>query len=580
MIERIQITNIKGIGNNTKNSIYEFEIRPNRPHIFVATNGFGKSSFATAFERLRPTKIVLEKNDYFQNDDQNKPRIQLTHSDNGNNQETLTADDSSNQFRANFSWFVINNQLFAKAKKSRIGGNVIASASLETPPVVLVNFIPENISFSYSINNQKEQFGNNGKVLRNLSDLYKNGKFIKRLTSHYLTLQRINGQTFQNRIEEFKERLNGQNGNAEELRDWIDNNEIEFLNGINNLSTLADFISTFDLGYDTEADNFLTAIQLSNNFNNDPEQFKSACKRTVYELEKSKYAKVFKDFNSSWQDFKPIEKEGKLIVAVPKTVHISNGQRDVTCFIALLKKAELNLEKENCILIIDEIFDYLDDANLIAVQYYVTQLIEKLKGKGKKLYPIILTHLNPLFFKNFTFSKQKVHFIDKKEAIINTHFKKLLENRDDSTIEDNVSRYHLHFQPNSINIRPQFEALNLKPTWGDSVVFDTFLNEQIEKYNNEEPEYDPISVCFYVRKKVEQFAYEKINNPEFQQEFLDTHRTTKKLKYAEDKGVEIPEIYYLLGIIYNDGMHYKKNDDAISGKLENLTIKKMIKEIE
>ena len=118
MIERIQITNIKGIGNNTKNSTYEFDIRPNRPHIFVATNGFGKSSFATAFERLRPTKIVLEKNDYFQNNDQNKPRIQLTHSDNGNNQETLTADDNSNQFRANFSWFVINNQLFAKAKKS------------------------------------------------------------------------------------------------------------------------------------------------------------------------------------------------------------------------------------------------------------------------------------------------------------------------------------------------------------------------------------------------------------------------------------------------------------------------------
>lgn len=579
MIERIQITNIKGIGNNTKNSTYEFEIRPNRPHIFVATNGFGKSSFATAFERLRPTKIVLEKNDYFQNDDQNKPRIQLTHSDNGNNQEILTADDSSNQFRANFSWFVINNQLFAKAKKNRIGGNVIASASLETPPVVLVNSIPENISFTYSINNQKEQFGNNGKVLRNLSDLYKNGKFIKRLTSHYLTLQRINGQTFQNRIEEFKERVNTQNGTAEELRDWIDNNEIEFLNGINNLSTLADFISTFDLGYDSEADNFLTAIQLSNNFNNDPVQFKSACKRTVYELEKSKYAKVFKDFNSSWQDFKPIEKEGKLIVAVPKTVHISNGQRDVMCFIALLKKAELSLEKENCILIIDEIFDYLDDANLIAVQYYVTQLIEKLKGKGKKLYPIILTHLNPLFFKNFTFSKQKVHFIDKKEAIINPHFKKLLENRDDSTIKDNVSKYHLHFQPNSINIRPQFEALSLKPTWGDSVVFDTYLNEQFEKYNNDEPEYDPFAVCCYVRKKVEQFAYEKINNPEFQQEFLDTHRTTRKLKYAEDKGVEIPEIYYLLGIIYNDGMHYKNNDDAISGKLENLTIKKMIKEI-
>ena len=66
MIEKIQITNIKGIGDNTKNSTYEFELRPNRPHILVAPNGFGKSSLATAFNRLRPTKIVLEKNDFFQ----------------------------------------------------------------------------------------------------------------------------------------------------------------------------------------------------------------------------------------------------------------------------------------------------------------------------------------------------------------------------------------------------------------------------------------------------------------------------------------------------------------------------------
>ncbi|MBT7827046.1 MAG: hypothetical protein HN600_10680, partial [Bacteroidetes bacterium] len=297
------------------------------------------------------------------------------------------------------------------------------------------------------------------------------------------------------------------------------------------------------------------------------------------DLEKSKYTKVFEDFNSSWQDFKPVEKDGKLIISIPKTTLISNGERDVMCFIALLKKAELSLEKENCILIIDDIFDYLDDANLIAVQYYVTQLIEKMKAKGKKLYPIILTHLNPLFFKNFTFSKQKVHFIEKKEALINPHFKKILVNRSHQTIEENVSKYHLHYHPNSINIRPAFEALNLKPTWGNSSVFDTYLNDEFEKYTINEKEYDPFAICCYIRKKVERFAYDKIIDPIFKHEFLDTHRASEKLKYAEEKGIEIPETYFLLGIIYNDGMHYKNNDDAISGKLENLTIKKMINEI-
>ena len=249
----------------------------------------------------------MGKNDYFQDDENNKPKIEIVYSDNGNNPITVAADENSNQLRQNFSWFVINNQLFAKAKKNRIGGNVIASASLETPPVVLINSIPENISFDYSITAQKGLFGVNGKVLRNLASLYQNKKFIHGLSSHFETLRRINGQTFQNRIAQFKDRVNGQGGTTERIRTWIDGNEIDFLNGTNNLSTLAQFISTFDLGFDTSADNFLTAIQLSSDYNRDPERFKAACKRVVYELEKAKYTKVFEDFNSSWQEFKPTE---------------------------------------------------------------------------------------------------------------------------------------------------------------------------------------------------------------------------------------------------------------------------------
>jgi hypothetical protein len=580
MIEKIQITNIKGIGTNTPNSVYEFELRPNRPHIFVAPNGFGKSSFATAFKKLKPSKIDLDKDTWFENNEDNLPQIDLTYTNDDGVSEIVTATHNSNQLRNSFSWFVINNQIFAKAKKNRIGGNVIASASLETSPIILENSIPENIAFSYSINNQRAQFGINGKVLRNLSALYGNKDFIKKLTHFYLTLQRINGPTFQARILAFKDRVNLQNGTAEHLRDWIDANELDFLTATNNLSALADFIATIDLGFNTNADNFLTAIQLSIDFNQNPALFKSASKRKVYELEKSKYIKVFEDFNSSWQDFKPQEKDGKLIVIIPKAKYISNGQRDVMCFIALLKKAELSLEKQNCILIIDEIFDYLDDANLIAVQYYVTQLIMKMKDRSKNFYPIILTHLNPLFFKNFIFSKQKVHFIEKKEAKINPHFKKILVNREDSTIENNVSKYHLHFQPNPINIRPEFEALNLRPTWGNSDVFDIYLEEEFTKYSDEVTEYDPFAVCCYIRKRVEECAYNKIIDPVFRQEFLDTHRTSEKLKYAESKGIIIPETNYLLGVIYNDGMHWKNNEDAISGKLENLTIRKMISEIE
>lgn len=113
MIERIQIANFKGIGNYTPNLTYDLELRPIRPHILFAPNGFGKSSMAPSFNRLRPTKSVFERNDYFKNDETNK----LIYSENGVNQTTLVANENSNQFRKKFDWFVINSQLFAKAKK-------------------------------------------------------------------------------------------------------------------------------------------------------------------------------------------------------------------------------------------------------------------------------------------------------------------------------------------------------------------------------------------------------------------------------------------------------------------------------
>jgi hypothetical protein len=167
----------------------------------------------------------------------------------------------------------------------------------------------------------------------------------------------------------------------------------------------------------------------------------------------------------------------------------------------------------------------------------------------------------------------------KNEAKINSHLKNLLINREDLTIVSEVSKYHLHYDPVGINIRPKFEGLNLKPTWGDSNVFDTYINQEFTKYKNGDNDYDPFAVCCAVRKKVEKIAYDSIADPGFKGDFLNTHKTPDKLKFAESKGVVIPEAHYLLGIIYNDGMHWKDNEAAIAGKLENLTIRKMIIEV-
>ena len=60
MINVIEIEHIKGIQLKR----FELDIQPNKPSLLVAPNGFGKSSFATAFNSMNSRRIVLAEENY------------------------------------------------------------------------------------------------------------------------------------------------------------------------------------------------------------------------------------------------------------------------------------------------------------------------------------------------------------------------------------------------------------------------------------------------------------------------------------------------------------------------------------
>ena len=134
-------------------------------------------------------------------------------------------------------------------------------------------------------------------------------------------------------------------------------------------------------------DNMLNALQILGIFQLGNSDFKKAFRYQYYLDEKKEYRDVIKFFNSTRIDIKPTEdKKKRLIVKWPKAYEISNGQRDVLSFVVLISKARRSFRKRDCILIIDEIFDYLDDANLISFQYFITNIIEENeKGREKLL---------------------------------------------------------------------------------------------------------------------------------------------------------------------------------------------------
>lgn len=573
----IEIQNIKGI----KRKIFNLEILPNKPSILVAPNGFGKSSIATAFDSLQRNRINLDDDDYHESNKLNKPRIDLTYEREDKTRINLYADDSHNTIVNELDWFVINNKVRAKGIGQSFGGYTNVSASLRVDPIVLVDTIPKKVDFDYSFKNQKDSFGQNGKVLPNINSIFDNYRLINEIYSNTL-LDRCQGERIQSAIQKFINTVNNQSGTASDIVDWIEKNQLSILTQIKYLNELAEILNSYDIGFSKNSENFLAAIQLIRVYESNPASFKNACRYKEYEDEKSSLKSLFSSINSSWKDITPKQTKNQLIIEFPKTNLISNGQRDIMCFIALLNKAERKLKKQSCILIVDEIFDYLDDANLVAAQYYISQIIKRFQRENKRFYPLILTHLNPAFFKTFVFSKQKIYYLDKKTSKADSNLENLLKNREAPSIKDDVSKFLLHFNPNHINKRAEFRALRLKETWGEANNFDQYIDAEAKKYSTDQPDFDPLAICIALRKKIEKKIYDRLRDPLEKNAFLNINMTREKLEYAESKGIPIPETYFLLGIIYNEALHWKPNHDNISpiiSKLENFTIKQIVSRI-
>ena len=168
--------------------------------------------------------------------------------------------------------------------------------------------------------------------------------------------------------------------------------------------------------------------------------------------DKEKFDELLKFFNCTWKNIRTSQKAGKLLIEFPKANQISNGERDVLCFIGKLFEVRNKLLRKNkAILMIDEIFDYLDDANLIAAQYFLVKFINYFKTCEKELFLIILTHLDPMFFNTYSFSIKHVVYLDQTTTIRNKYkINNLLKDRKkcqskNQEIYNNISSNYLHY---------------------------------------------------------------------------------------------------------------------------------------
>lgn len=574
--ETLEIKNVKGIDSK----FFDLQLFPNKPSVLVAPNGFGKSSIACAFNSLNNARIDLADSNHLNKDTTKKPAIEV-----GYGGEKYKATDSSNAISTVFDVSVINNHVVPDAKTRKIGSYTTVSKSLKVSSVVLIDTIPAKIEFSYKYSSVKTLFGAAGKALPNITQLFSDVDFLTLVDREVDFTVFTKKKTYLNLIGPIVDKINTYSGTSGKIQSCINANLLNDLRAIEPLKLLAELIIKSN-GY-AEVAAFLVAWQLV--VESKTPNFKAAMQYQLYHGEKKFFNDLLSSADTTRHKIKTAEEKGggtkkRLVVNFPNADEMSNGQRDILSFIAQIQRSLKKLKKKNCILVIDEIFDYLDDANLVAFQYYVTQVIEEFKEQDRNIFPLLLTHLDPACFKHFCFNKHRlqIRHLNRNAAQTGSAFLKIVKNRKDPVIEDDLSKYHFHYHPVEKDLEADFIRLTMRKAWGKSHSFYSVVYKEVDKYLNGMA-YDAIAVLFAVRIKIEELAFARLPSQPQENEFLDgQHGTSNKLDYCESIGVSIPETHYLLGLIYNDNLHWNAHRDyetPLISKLENFTIKKMIWEV-
>ena len=492
---------------------------------------------------------------------------------------------NSNTIKDTFDIVVINSQVKAKARMLKIQGRNIASPYLEIEPITLIKTIPAKISFGYKLSKQKKDFGSNGKVLVDIEKLLA-CPVILELLEKGIDWNKLIGKKFTADIKASVANINSLKGTVTEIKDKLQPSIGAIIGKYEELNNFYNKLSYIDSEYlRTEADRYLTIIQLLNLRKNLGANFKLAIKYNSYLNDREEFTQIINTVNSTRFKIKPKEDKKKgLIIEWPQGHEISNGERDVLSLIILLIKARRTFKKNNCILIIDEIFDYLDDANLVAFQYFITDFIEKMTKNDRNIFPILMTHLDPLVFNQFCFNKHKikVHYLQSVENKTSPNLLNIIYKREDVQIKENISKHFFHYHPDNIDLEVEFESLSLNSDWSESDKFHKRNFRELRKYLVDNIKYDPVAVCIALRLKIEKLVYDSIADPSVQTIMLNTRKTKNKLEECVKMGVNIPETYFLLGVIYNSSLHLKSGQDIsrpLTTKLENGTIKKIITDI-
>lgn len=593
MITNITIKNIKGYGEPATS--INLELKTNRVNIIYAPNGTGKSSLATAFNSLEGGKLTLSKDEMYHKDETLSPELQIVMDG-----VTYKADRNSDTISPVLIPYVINSGTIVSTTQQNIGGRYTkVSGYLDIENIVVIDKVPPVVIPLYKISEIRNHFGVNRKILENRAILFTNPSFLKACESvgHGLDTF-LAAQSRQRLIDDIKSKIQSIIGTTEYVKNCIQDAWFDDLENNPAYSEIMQGLDEFTVGM-SRLDRFDLFYQVLYFWTHTKQDIKKANKRTDYNEVREKFDANLALLDTTWKSIQSVEEDGKLVVHFPHADEISNGQRDILTFVVELLKFKSKIQNgKKYLLIIDEVFDYLDDANTITAQYFLTKFLELNKGN---MYLCMFTHLNPFSFKNYIFSDKKVNFVYLQSTlpVATNEMKAFIAFRSELAAEEDPAKKDLyeklshdlfHYNPitvdYSILISTHRNNNNIIPSWGKTGELHQVLINEVNKYLSGAPKYDPYAVAMALRLRVEKVVYGMLSTQEKKDDFVNQKMTKYKFAYAEDNGVSIPEVLYIVNAIHNEADHLKYDqvkheylEKSMVYKLQNNVIMGIIKQI-
>lgn len=378
---------------------------------------------------------------------------------------------------------------------------------------------------------------------------------------------KYSAQMRMNMVNAVIDKINSLDGTKEQLRRMIDNS---YFSEIEAEPYYTQYVSLIGNVYPnlTKLDYFLFFFQLLHLYNHNRDAYNQAVKRAKFDNEWEQFNRELRYLDTTGRNIAAQETGNKVVVEYPLADSISNGQRDLLSFYCRLKKFYRSVnENKNYLLVIDEIFDYLDDANYIAAQYFLSKFMKECNAN---IFVVLFTHLDPAHFRSTVFSEKILNVLylndfSAKATPQMTSFLALRQKLDKSNAAENelynkISAYFLHYNPSTESIEADLDARNepnLRTSWGRCNIFFQVLIDEVNKYVSGDTAYDPYAVATALRIRIEKKVYVSLN-PNNQNEFLTGAKcktTKQKLNYAEEKGIHVNDIFYMAIPITNDADH-------------------------